>query len=154
MLASRSETVAGDCYLEHQILEHVKGALRVTIDWPDSGVDAPHRRESMRFALKSFCRHMSRLMRIEEAGGYLSVVAEVKPHLQDRINRLAFDHETFRVRIQKLQERLDLLDEWDEREFGCTCEAVRDLLDDVDVHDRAEVALLQEALVCEEGGEA
>ncbi len=153
MLTTPKHSLAGACYLEHQILEHVKGALRVTVDWRESDISPDQQRESMRFALGSFCRHLERLMRIEEEGGYLSVVSEVKPHLQDRINRLAFDHETFRVRIQKLRDRIDTFDEWDSGEFEQTCEVIRDLLEDVDQHDHAEVVLLQEALVLDEGGE-
>lgn len=152
MLRQTTESAAGASWLEHQILQHVKDALRVTIDWQAPAVSLPRKISSVRFTLKSFNRHIERLMALEEEGGYLSSVLEEKPYLQDRVDQLAFDHGRLRAKIRRIAPMLDELQEWQEADFERACEEIRKLLQDVDRHDAAEIDLLQE-LCFDEGGE-
>lgn len=140
-------------WIEHQTLEHVKDALRVTLDWNAPAVSMERKRSSVRFTLQSFCRHLERLMDIEESDGYLGRVVEEKPNLYVKLERLASDHKNFRERAQQLPPMLDRLHEWQGEEFDEACSEIRALLDEVDRHDHDEVRLLQEALSCDEGGE-
>lgn len=147
-----NDSVASASWMEHQILQHVKDALRVTIDWQAPSVSLPRKISSVRFTLKSFQRHIERLMALEEEGGYLSSLIEQKPYLQERVDRLAVDHDRFRARIRRIVPRLDELHEWQEVDFDQACHEIRKLLEDVDLHDLNEIDLLQE-LCYEEGGE-
>ena len=147
-----TDSVTGASWMEHQILQHVKAALRVTIDWKAPAVSLPRKISSVRFTLKSFKRHVERLMALEEEGGYLNAVIEQKPHLQERVDKLAGDHAHFRARIRRIVPILEELNEWQEADFDRTCEEIRALLADVDRHDSEEIDLLQE-LCCDEGGE-
>lgn len=141
------------CRMEHQILEHVKQALRVTLDWDAPSVSMPRKLSSLQFTLKSFQRHFERLMAIEEEGGYLSVVAEAKPNLQTCVDMLAKDHDRLRRRVREIVPYIEEIAEWQGDEFDSACIDIRSLLDDVDRHDEEEVTLLQDSLLYDEGGE-
>lgn len=153
MATLQAESNSSVSWIEHQMLDHVKGALRVTLDWNAPSVSMPRKKSSLRFSLQSFCRHLERLMRIEERDDYLHSLADSKPYLEPQIRRLRDDHNRFRQRIHELTPRMDALEDWQDDEFDRCCLEIRDLLDEVDQHDHEEVRLLQELLSYDEGGE-
>ena len=146
-------STASACWIEHQILEHVKQALRVTLEWKAPAVSLPHKMSSVAFTLKSFHRHLERLMAIEEKGGYMAMVSEAHPHLQQRIDYLAHDHERFRRQIRDIVPYIEELREWQPVEFVEVCGEIFLLLDEVDSHDEQEISLLQDSLLLDDGGE-
>jgi hypothetical protein len=148
----QNNSVATAC-MEHQVLEHVKQALRVTINWQAPVVSMPRKLSSLQFTIKSFQRHFERVILIEEEGGYMADVLDVKPHLEERIGQLAGDHLRFRERLRELIPELNDIKEWEEPRFNQVCEDLRALLDEVDLHDAREVDLLQESLLTDDGGE-
>src|SRR3990170_8706657 len=127
--------------IEHQVLHHVKQALRVTLDWDAPVVSLPRKLSSLQFTIKSFRRHLERVMSIEEEGGYLEEVSAAKPNLQPRIDSLTRDHVRFRARVREIVPELDALSEWQEERFGSLCQEIRHLLDDIDRHDAREIDL-------------
>lgn len=139
--------------MEHAVLEHIKQAMRVTLDWQAPEVSLPRKINSLQFTIKSLQRHLERVMSIEEEGGYMFIVREVKPHLEERIACLSGDHAAFRAELGRLQPALDALSDWEDDRFQQLCQGVRDLLDRIDRHDQQEVELLQDSLWDEEGGE-
>jgi hypothetical protein len=139
--------------MEHQILEHIKQALRVTLNWEAPVVSMPRKLSSLQFTIKSFQRHLERVISIEEEGGYMHEVADAKPYFQNRIDQLERDHTRFRTKLRKLIPELNDIKEWEEPRFEQVCGDLRELLDDVDRHDLAEVELLQESLLMDDGGE-
>ncbi|MEX2093249.1 MAG: hemerythrin domain-containing protein [Pirellulales bacterium] len=153
MTTLHDPSIASTSLLEHQILHHVKEALRVTLDWNAPVVSLPRKLSSLQFTIKSFRRHLERVMSIEEEGGYLEEVAAAKPNLHSRIESLSRDHARFRARIREIVPQLDALSEWQEEQFGSVCDEIRCLLDDVDRHDVMEIDLLQESMLIDEGGE-
>lgn len=153
MPVANSQSVASVSWIEHQTLEHIKGALRVTVDWQAPSVSQARKKSSIRFALQSFCRHLERLMKIEEEDGYLDVVAEENPCLSHRISQLAEDHKHFRQRLKELVPRLAEVPDWQDEEFEGVCDEIKSFLDEVDRHDHDEVRLLQETMTMDEGGE-
>ena len=80
-------------------------------------------------------------------------VVETRPNFEPRVIRLIGDHARFRTRIREIMPQLDGLSEWEEERFAALCTEIRRLLNDVDRHDEAEIALLQEAMLMDEGGE-
>jgi hypothetical protein len=139
--------------MEHQVLEHIKQALRVTINWQAPVVSMPRKLASLQFTIKSFQRHLERVISIEEEGGYMADVVVAKPYFQDRIDQLESDHARFRDRLRKLLPELNDIQEWEEPRFDQVCSELGKLLDDVDRHDVHEVELLQESLLLDDGGE-
>ncbi len=139
--------------MEHAILEHIKQAMRVTLNWQAPEVSLPRKVNSLQFTFKSLQRHLERVMSLEEEGGYMSIVRDCKPHLERRIQALSGDHTKFRGKFARLQPELDALAEWEVERFRQVCDNIRNLLDEIDRHDQAEVELLQESLWDEEGGQ-
>ena len=138
---------------EQQILEHVKGALRVMVEWQAPEVSMDRKRESVRNALTSFCRHLERLMDYEEQDGYMSGVSDAKPNWHVRVMQLHDEHQALRSHIEKLAPQTRDILALDNERFEATCGEISQLLDEVDRHDRDEIALLQDTLLCDEGGE-
>jgi hemerythrin-like domain-containing protein len=149
----QSSSTASIACMEHQILEHVKQALRVTINWEAPVVSMPRKLSSLQFTIKSFKRHLERVISIEEEHGYMHEVVDAKPYLQNRIERLERDHNVFRSRLRALTLELNDIKEWEEPRFEQVCQELQDLLDAVDRHDLGEVELLQESLLLDDGGE-
>ena len=153
MPALQKNSTASTACMEHQVLEHIKQALRVTINWQAPVVSMPRKLSSLQFTIKSFQRHFERVIAIEEEGGYMADVLDAKPYFQDRIDQLAGDHARFRDRLRVLIPELNDIKEWEEPRFDQVCDDLRSLLDDVDRHDTREVELLQESLLLDDGGE-
>jgi len=139
--------------MEHQILEHVKQAMRVTLNWHAPDVSMPRKLSSLQFTIKSFQRHLERVMNLEEEGGYMAEVVDAKPYLEDRISYLADDHRRFRDRLRRLLPELNAISEWEQPRFVEVCDDLSELLDAVDQHDKREIELLQESAVVDDGGE-
>jgi len=148
---TRSQAKAA--WMEHQILDHVKQALRVTVDWQVPDVGLPRKLSSVQFTLKSFQRHLERLMDFEEQDGYMVLVAETKPHLAIRVERLEREHSQFRREIRHLLPEVESLQEYESEEIEQVCHEISTLLEDIDRHDKEEIELLQETLLYDEGGE-
>jgi hypothetical protein len=144
---------ANAAWMEHQILDHVKQALRVTLDWQVPSVGLPRKLSSVRFTLKSFLRHLERLMDLEERDGYMVVVTELKPNMQHRIEQLVHDHAQFRRLSEQLLLEVEALSECQSEQFTQACQRIDNMLARVDQHDEAEILLLQESLLYDEGGE-
>jgi hypothetical protein len=83
----------------------------------------------------------------------MAEVVDAKPHFENRIDQLAGDHARFRARLQRFISELNDINEWEEPRFDQVCDNLKSLLDDVDRHDLAEVELLQESLLMDDGGE-
>jgi hypothetical protein len=153
MSTIQEKSAISNACMEHQILHHIKQALRVTLDWQAPVVSMPRKLSSLQFTIKSFQRHLERVISLEENGGYMAEVFETRPYLQERIDALAADHARFRSRLQRQITELNAISEWEEPRFEQACDDLRTLLEDVDIHDARENELLQEALLFDEGGE-
>lgn len=147
------KTQAHAAWMEHQILEHVKQALRVTVGWKVPAVGVARKLSSVQFTLKSFQRHLERLMNLEEQDGYMVMVGEIKPNMQFRVDRLEREHDQFRLEIDDLFPRFDEISEFDPEAMDRLCDDIDTLLDQIDRHDKEETNLLQESLLVDEGGE-
>ena len=151
--ASDARASAEATRMEHQILDHVKQALRVTLDWKAPSIGLPRKMSSVQFTTKSFTRHLMRMMDLEECDGYMSIVRELKPNLENRVRRLKRNHDQFRDTIGALRPQIEAMKGLPEDEFEFVCTQILELLDGVDQHDIDEIELLQETLLCDEGGE-
>lgn len=153
MQAIDTKAQASAAWMEHEILNHVKQALRVTLGWkvPREGVS--RKLSSVQFTLKSFQRHLERLMNIEEQDGYMAFVEEVKPNMHFRVDQLEGDHHRFRRTLDVLLPKIDSLSEYAQEEIEATCGEIYELLERVDHHDKQEIELLQDSMWLDEGGE-
>ncbi|MCA9260185.1 MAG: hypothetical protein KDA61_13330 [Planctomycetales bacterium] len=139
--------------MEHQILEHLKRALRVTLEWKTPSVGLARKVSSVQFTVKSFHRHLERVMNLEEVDGYMRAVAERKPYLDERLGKLRQQHAEFRQRMGQLCPQLENANESEPDKFESLCRDVLSLLGEIDEHDREEIEILQESMLSDEGGE-
>ena len=140
-------------WMEHQILDHAKQALRVTLDWKAPSISVPRKLSSVQFTMQSFHRHLTRMMDMEEQDGYMSAVLERKPNTHVRIKRLEREHASFRQSLDELEPEVAAMQSLDEEQFEALASRISELLDRVDVHDVNEIELLQETMLSDEGGE-
>lgn len=148
----RDSAVSTAC-MEHQVFEHIKQALLVTLNWQAPSVSMPRKLSSLQFTIKSFQRHFERVLSIEDEGGYMRDVLESKPYMEERIEQLARDHARFRQRLRELMPQLNDIKEWEEPRFEAVCEDLRSLIAAIDRHNEQEVELLQESMLVDDGGE-
>lgn len=148
-----ARAIAAASCIEHKILDHVKSALRVTLDWKAPTVALPRKISSVQFTAKSFMRHLRRMMELEEQDGYMAVVSEQKPHLEHKVRKLERQHAAFRQFMDDLDPEVAALTALPGDEFAFVCSRIAELLDQVDEHDFEEIELLQETMLCDEGGE-
>jgi hypothetical protein len=141
-------TLAHATLVEHQIMEHIKAALRLTLDaksWPAA---QGHKLAGVRFMTDSFGRHFQRLIDLEEEGGYLLAECEREPALSVQITALREEHAELRRQLdQALQALHSLADDEDDERFDGLCRALQHLLSQIDSHDAREVELLQQVLL-------
>ena len=147
------DSSASTACMEHQVFEHIKQALLVTLNWQAPSISMPRKLSSLQFTIKSFQRHFDRVISIEDEGGYMIDVLECKPYMEERIEQLARDHVRFRERLRKLIPELNDIKEWDEPRFEQVCEDLRSLIAAIDRHNEQEVELLQESMLVDDGGE-
>ena len=147
------DSSASTACMEHQVFEHIKQALLVTLNWQAPSISMPRKLSSLQFTIKSFQRHFDRVISIEDEGGYMLDVLECKPYMEERIEQLARDHVRFRERLRKLIPELNDIKEWDEPRFEQVCEDLRSLIAAIDRHNEQEVELLQESMLVDDGGE-
>ena len=152
MTALRDSSVSTAC-MEHQVFEHIKQAVLVTLNWQAPAVSMPRKLSSLQFTMQSFQRHFERVVSIEEDGGYMAEATDLKPYFQERVDQLAQEHELFRERLRVLVRELNSISEWEAPRFekiGCE---LREMMADLDQHNQREVELLQESVLMAEGGE-
>ena len=139
--------------MEHRILEHVKNALHVAINWEVTEVGLPRKISSVRFTFQSYQHNLERLMNLEEEGGFMAAVADCKPNLHHRSEKIRGEHDVLRRVVPDMIARIESVSEHELSSFDEICADIRKLLQRLDRHDRNEIALIQEAFHFDEGGE-
>jgi hypothetical protein len=147
------DSVVSTACMEHQVFDHIKQALLVTLNWQAPSVSMPRKLSSLQFTIKSFQRHFERVLLIEDEGGYMRDVLESKPYMEERIEQLARDHARFRQRLREVMPQLNDVKEWEEPRFEAVCVDLRSLIAAIDRHNEQEVELLQESMLVDDGGE-
>jgi hypothetical protein len=143
---------ASQCLMEHQILHHVKDALRITLSWDTSSVGLSRKISSVQFTLHSLRRHLERVMALEEEDGYMAIVGDLKPNLDNRASKLRNEHRELRETIGRVVAQFERIGQ-DEGRFDHAGHEVSALLDRIDRHDKQETELLQAAFYDDVGGE-
>ena len=139
--------------IEHQMLNHITSALKATMHWEYQGTDFSRKLSSLRFVAQSFQRHLKRLMALEEVDGYLAVVLESRPQLNQEIEALRQEHDQFRHALPRIMGRLQRVSPTNRESITKILDELTALLEKLDAHGRKETSMLQEALLTDEGGE-
>ncbi len=139
--------------IEQATMAHVVSALRTTMGWKSREGDISRKLSSVLFVCESFQRHLKRLLRLEQSEGYMAVVLDSRPELSDEVRALRRQHTEFRKKLREILARLRTIGPTEQAAFTQTSSELEMLLDRLDEHHRKEAALLQEALLRDEGGE-
>jgi hypothetical protein len=139
--------------IEQATLAHVVSALRTTLGWKSRVEDISRKHSSVLFVCESFQRHLKRLFHLEQSEGYMAVVLDSRPELSDPVRTLRRQHTDFRKKLREILIRLRAIGPTERAAFTQTSGELEMLLDRLDDHHRQEAALLQEALLRDEGGE-
>jgi hypothetical protein len=152
-VAMDAKSHASQCLMEHQILQHVKDALRITLGWETGSVGLGRKMSSVQFTMQSLQRHLERVMNLEEENGYMVVVGEAKPNLHTWAVTLRNEHRELRDSLSRIVPRLESGNDRDRQRFDEVCQELGALLERIDRHDKQETDLLQTALYDDIGGE-
>ena len=151
--------IASACRTEASILRSVRGALDRALGWDVNSTGFTQKLCSVNFALKSLDRHIQRMMELEERGGYMIVVGDTKPNLRDRAELLQAEHDMLRERFGQVMSGFEALphvvalNAAQQDRFVQLCDELDMLLRELDHHEAKETELLQDVLLCDEGGE-
>lgn len=139
---------------EHDLIEHVKHALRLALAWDAEEVGLHRKITSVRFCAESLARHMQLIMEIEEQGGELELVADFKPNLYESANLLRHEHENLRAELAECVALVGRQSADDPVSFSACCLELEKLLCHLDHHEAGERKLLFDMYCEDEGGEA
>ena len=139
------EAILQQTKFENVMLEHIKSALRVVIEWRVQESEFSRKLSSLRFIAHSFQRHSERMMALEENDGYMVIVAESSPHLSEELQALQAQHEQLRQAIRQIMPRLDRLAPTDQVALSGICDDLLACLAKADQHSETELAFLREA---------
>ncbi len=147
------DDVAQQAFIEHEMLKHIAGALRTTMEWKLNAEDLSRKLSSLRFIGESFRRHLDHVFDLEEYDGYMALVTESHPHLHDKTESLRREHEELRRRLRGCLHSLHGIESDDHESLGKVCQELLTLLDAVNDHNQREMKLIQDAVLFEPGGE-
>lgn len=147
------DDVAQQAFIEHEMLKHIAGALRTTMEWQLNAEDVSRKLSSLRFIAESFRRHLDHVFDLEEYDGYMAVVTESHPHLHDKTETLRQEHEALRRRLRSCLHSLHGIDSDDDDALTNACQELLSILDSVNDHNQREMKLIQDAVLFDPGGE-
>ena len=145
--------VARQTQVEQELLQHLAQGLRSTAAWRVQEPDASRKLSTLRFITQSFQRHLERLLTIEEYDGYMVLLRSAVPRLAQTTDALQDEHYQFRNEARWIVQRLERLPATDLPALGQVCDALLALVGRIEEHNGKEIALIQETLGRDEGGE-
>ena len=147
------QDIADQTRIEQELLRHVMEGLRLSTAWQVQGPDASRKLSTRRFVTASLQRHLERLLALEEDDGFLDQVPACAPRLARAAAALRAEHDGFRSEARRVVQRLEPLPATDPAALEEVGRVLVALLDRIEGHNRQEMALVQEALLRDEGRE-
>jgi hypothetical protein len=145
--------LAQQTLVEQNMLMLLIEGLRNTLAWEVQGNDFVRKLSTLRFITQSFQRHLEHVLALQEYDGYMDLVLQVSPQLGNLIDALRQEHDQFRKEASHIVHQFEHVLPTDGDSFARICAELAGLLNRLDVHNKKEVALLQEAFVQDEGGQ-
>lgn len=139
--------------VENQVLDHVKAALRKTLDSDEDRMGLERKVSTVKFVTESLVRHLIRLLDLEDDTEESDPIEESKPHLSDKTAALTDEHAQFRAILNEMSDQVAGISSGNEPHFDAFCKDLLAFLDRLDQHEARELAVLQELHNSDEGGE-
>jgi hemerythrin-like domain-containing protein len=147
------QEMARQTTLEHGLLNHLLEGLRIVAGWEVVGENASRKLSTLTFLVQSFQRHLERLLALEEDGGYMDLVEASAPQLARAADALKAEHDLFRSETRRIVQTLERQAATDGVALEAVCRDLVGLVGRIDLHNKKEIDVLQEALEQETGGE-
>ena len=148
------QDIAKQMQVEREMLVHIENALRAALGWEVKEDDFSRNLSTLRFVAQSFQRHLNRAWVLQEKGGYMQVVLEMKPHREPTIETMKREHARLQGILDVLILKLDGIFPTGRDAFLGVRDQMLEFLENLKAHSEKESHLLQEAFMQEEGGEA
>ena len=150
--ASEAHEIAKQAEVELALLENIRGALQIALDWRTEDRGHVRKLSTLRFVTRSFERHLTRLRMLAEYGGYMHLITDSKPHLANEVAQLRKRRDKLQANLDGIIMRLDHIQPDDGSAFNGLCTELERFLDDLKLHSHKEMELRQHSFAQEEGG--
>jgi hypothetical protein len=148
-----SQEIAKQIEVELALLVNIEQALRSALDWRTQGRGNIRKLSTLRFVTRSFARYLTRLRVLEEYGGYMHLVVDTKPHLDDAVQGLKKLRDELQAALEPIILRLEHVPPDDATAVEKLMAELGRYLDDLQKHAQQEMELFQHAFSQEEGGQ-
>lgn len=150
--ATELKDLAEQIEVEISILLGIEQSIRRALQWMTRDRGNTHKLETLRFAARSFERHLTRTRALADDGGYMHAITDANPHLAGEVKALKGEREALQVNFERIILQLEDVSPNDAAAFSGVCIELDHFLDDLDTHGQREMSLLQHSFVQEEGG--
>jgi len=146
------QKIAKQAEVELAILLGIEQSLRRVLEWVTRDRGNSHKLSTLRFAARTFERHLTRTRVLAAYGGYLHLIIDASPHLASDVLALSAGCEALQASFERIMLRLEYVSPDDAAAFGDVCTNLVRYLEDVETHSKKEMELLQHSFVQEQGG--
>ena len=145
--------LAQQTVVEQNMLMLLIEGLRNTLAWKVQGTDFVRKLSTLRFTTQSFQRHLEHVLALQEYDGYMDLVLRNGPQMGKVVDTLRQEHDQFRKEASHIVHQFEHVLPTDGDSFDRICAELVGLLKRLDVHNKKEVALMQQAFAQDEGGQ-
>jgi hypothetical protein len=150
--ATELKEFAEQVEVELSILLGIEQSIRRALQWMTRDRGNAHKLETLRFAARSFERHLTRTRVLADDGGYMHAITDANPHLAGDVKELKSGREALQVNFERIILQLEYVSPDNAAAFGQICIEMEHYFDDLEAHGQKEMSLLQHSFVQEEGG--
>ena len=150
--ATEAQEVARQADVELAILLGIEQSLRIALQWMTRDRGNGHKLSTLRFAARSFERHLTRTRVLADHGGYMHSITDANPHLASKVRALRDVREELQANFERIILRLEYVSPDDAAAFGEVCAELECYLEQLKTHAQKEMELLQHSFTQVEGG--
>jgi hypothetical protein len=145
--------IAEQAQVELRILLGIEQSVRIALQWMTRERGNSHKLSTLRFAARSFERHLTRTRVLVDHGGYLHSITDANPHLASKVGAIWDEREELQANFDRILLRLEYVSPDDAAAVNKVCAELEYYLDQLQTHGQKEMELFQHAFTQVEGGE-
>lgn len=145
--------IARQLEVELGILLAIERSLRLALQWMTRDRGNFHKLSTLRFAARSFERHLVRTRVLADHGGYRQLIGDKSPHLTNQVSKLRDQCEKLQAEFEEIILQLEYVSPDDKASFDRICDSLGSYLDNLEAIGQEEMDLLQQSFIQELGGE-
>jgi len=150
--AAESQEIVRQADVELAILLGIEQSLRIALQWMTRDRGNSHKLSTLRFAARSFERHLTRTRVLADHGGYMHSITDANPHLASKVRALRDVRGELQANFERIILRLEYVSPDDAAAFGKVCAELEYYLEQLKTHGQKERELLQHSFTQEQGG--